>query len=85
MQLRPGFWSTLWLALVGLAATLGGSGLAVAFAAFWLYSMSSGGSRPSRPEAEPPGTPTLSTESSIDGMSGAVMLALQQQHMPLTL
>lgn len=43
MQLRPGFWATLWLALVGIAATLGGSGLALVFAALWLYSVSGGG------------------------------------------
>ena len=79
VQLRPGFWSTLWLALVGLAATLGGSGLALVFAALWLYSLSSGGSRPSRPDAEPPGTPTLSTESSADGMSGAALQAMREQ------
>jgi hypothetical protein len=79
VQLRPGFWSTLWLALVGLAATLGGSGLALVFAALWLFSVSSGGSRPSRPDAEPPGTPPLSTESSADGLSGAVKQATREQ------
>lgn len=42
-QMRPGFWATLWLALVAVAAMLGGSGLAVVFAALWLYSISSGG------------------------------------------
>lgn len=69
--MRPGFWATLWLALVGIAATLGGSGLAVVFAALWLYSISSGGSeRPSRPDAAPPDEDALSSDSSANGFSG---------------
>jgi len=71
-QVRPSGWVTVWLVLAGLTALLGGASFSTLFAILWLCSLGSngGGSRSSRPDGRPAADDEISSESSVDGLSG---------------